>query len=99
MVYYQIVGIPMGTDCPPLIADLLLYCYERCCMSHLQKSKQCDLIDMFNDTSRYLDDIFNNPEVEKHIPDIYIDRTSVEQSKYFRKRNFFHRFRYKNNWQ
>ena len=31
------------------------------------------LIDMFNDTSRYLDDIFtiDNPEFEKHIPDIY----------------------------
>ena len=42
-------------------------------MSNLHKSKQCDLIDMFNDTSRYLDDIFtiNNPEFEKHIPDIY----------------------------
>ena len=28
---------------------------------------------MFNDTSRYLDDIFNcdNPEFEKHIPDLY----------------------------
>ena len=28
---------------------------------------------MFNDTSRYLDDIFiiDNPEFEKHIPDIY----------------------------
>ena len=31
------------------------------------------LIDMFNDTSRYLDDIFtiDNPEFEKHISDIY----------------------------
>ena len=27
-------------------------------MSDLQKSKRFDLIDMFNDTSRYLDDIF-----------------------------------------
>ena len=28
---------------------------------------------MFHDTSRYLDDIFtiDNPEFEKHIPDIY----------------------------
>ena len=37
------------------------------------KSKQYDLIDMFINTSRYLDDIFtiDNPEFEKHIPDIY----------------------------
>ena len=42
-------------------------------MSFLHKSKQYDLIDMFNDTSRYLNDIFtiDNPEFEKHIPDIY----------------------------
>ena len=32
-----------------------------------------DLIDMFNDISRYLDNIFtvDNPEFMKHIPDIY----------------------------
>ena len=72
MVYQQIVGIPMGTNCAPLI-DLFLYCYERDFMSDLQKSKRFDLIDMFNDTSRYLDDIFtiDNPEFEKHIHDIY----------------------------
>ena len=73
MVYQQIVGIPMGTNCAPLIIDLFLYCYERDFMSDLQKSKRHNLIDMFNDTSRYLDDIFtiNNPEFEKYIPDTY----------------------------
>ena len=40
MVYQQIVGIPMGTNCAPLIADLFLYCYERDFMSNLQKSKR-----------------------------------------------------------
>ena len=58
MIYQQIVGIPMGTNCAPLLADLFLYCYERDFMSNLQKSKRFDLIDKFNDTSRYLDDIF-----------------------------------------
>ena len=43
MVYQQIVGIPMGTNCAPLIADLFLYCYERDFMSNLQKSKRFDL--------------------------------------------------------
>ena len=73
MVYQQIVGIPMGTNCAPLIADLFLYCYERDFMSNLQKSKRFDLIDKFNDTSRYLDDIFtiDNPTFAEHIPDIY----------------------------
>ena len=58
MVYQQIVGIPMGTNCVPLIADLFLFCYKMDLMSNLHKSKHYDLIDMFNDTSRYLDDIF-----------------------------------------
>ena len=42
-------------------------------MSYIHKAKRFNLIGMFNDTSRYLDDIFtiNNPEFEKQIPDIY----------------------------
>ena len=73
MVYQQILGIPMGTNYAPLITDLFLFCYERDFMSNLYKSRQYDLIDKFNDTSWYLDDIFtiDNPEFEKHIPDIY----------------------------
>ena len=27
-VYQQIVGIPMGTNCAPLLADIFLYSYE-----------------------------------------------------------------------
>ena len=41
-------------------------------MSNLHESKQYDLIDMFHDTSRYIDDviIIDNNEFGKHIPDI-----------------------------
>ena len=28
-LYRQILGIPMGTNCAPLVADLFLFCYER----------------------------------------------------------------------
>ena len=71
--HQDILGIPMGTNCAPLIADLFLYCYERCFMSNTQKSKLFDLIDMFNYTSRYIDDIFtiDNPEFAEHISDIH----------------------------
>ena len=43
-------------------------------MSNLQKYKRFDLIDKFNDTPRYLDDIItiNNPAFAEHIPYIYI---------------------------
>ena len=51
-------------------------------MSNLHKSKRFDLIDMFNDTSRYLDDIFtiDNPEFEKHISDIYQAELQLNKS-------------------
>ena len=73
MVYQQIVEIPMGTNCAPLTANLFLFWYEKEFMSNLHKSKHYDLIDMFNDNSLYIDDIFtiDNPEFDKHIPDIY----------------------------
>ena len=58
MIYQQIVGIPMGTNCTPLIADLFLFSNEKDFMSDLHKSKHYDLIDMFNDISEFLDDIF-----------------------------------------
>ena len=51
IVYQQIVGIPMGTDCAPLIAEKFLYCYERDFMSDLHKSKSQDFIDMLHDSS------------------------------------------------
>ena len=40
MVYQQIVGIPMGTNCAPLIADLFLYCYERDFMSDFKSRRR-----------------------------------------------------------
>ena len=39
-VYRQIVGIPMGTNCAPLIADLFLCCYERNFMTSLSYNKE-----------------------------------------------------------
>ena len=33
-LYRQIIGIPMGTNCAPLVADLFLFCYERDFLSH-----------------------------------------------------------------
>ena len=35
MLYRQIVGIPMGTNCAPLVADLFLIYYERDFMKNL----------------------------------------------------------------
>ena len=66
-LYRQIVGIPMGTNCALLVADLFLFCYERDLMTSLSNDNQADIIEAFNTTSRYLDNLFNtdNPVVKE----------------------------------
>ena len=62
-LYRQVVGIPMGTNCAPVVADLFLFCYEKDFMMSLYDDKQADVIDAFNTTSRYLDGILNINDV------------------------------------
>ena len=65
-LYRQIVGIPMGTNCAPLVANLFLFCYERDFLTSLSDDNQADITEAFNSTSRYLDDLLNidNPYLE-----------------------------------
>ena len=72
-LYRQIVGTPMGTYCAPLVADLFLFCYERDFMLSLSDNNQADIIEVFNSTSRYLDDLLNidNPYFEQMVGQIY----------------------------
>ena len=68
-LYRQIVGIPLGTNCAPLVADFVLFCYERDFMLSLSDNDQADIIEAFNSTSRYLDDLLNidNPYFEQMV--------------------------------
>ena len=63
----------MGTNCVPLLADLFLFCYERDFMLSLSDNNQTDIIEAFNSTSRYLDDLLNidNPHFEQMVGQIY----------------------------
>ena len=60
------VGMPIGTNCDPLVENLFLYCYERDFMDSLNHDNQANVIDAFNSTSMYLDDLLNidNPYFE-----------------------------------
>ena len=49
----------MSTNCAPLVADLFLFCYEKDFMLSLSELTQSDVIEAFNSTSRYLDDLLN----------------------------------------
>ena len=61
-LYRQTVGIPIGTNCAPLVADLFLYCYERDFM---------EIIKLMLYTSRYLDDLLNIGDFEGMVNQIY----------------------------
>ena len=72
-LYRQIIGIPMGTNCAPLVADLFLFCYERDFMLCQSDNNRADIIEAFNSTSRYLDDLLNidTPYFEQMVGQIY----------------------------
>ena len=70
-LYRLIVGIPMRTNCAPLVADLFLFCYEKDFMLSLSEDNQSDVIEAFNSTSRYLDDLFN---IDNNVFDSMINR-------------------------
>ena len=46
----QVGGIPMGTNCAPLVADLIWFCYERDFMLSLSENNQADFVEAFNST-------------------------------------------------
>ena len=64
-LYRQIVGIPMGTNYAPIVADLFLFCYERDFMLSLSDNDQTDI--------RYLDNLLyiDNPYFEQMVVQIY----------------------------
>ena len=71
-VFRQCVGIPMGTDCAPLLANLFLFYYE---YKYMKKLIKTNIIKArrFNNTMRYIDDllVLNNLSFEDAIKDIY----------------------------
>ena len=82
ITYRQVIGIPMGTNCAPLVADLFLFCYEMEFMRSLNPTSQSHIIEAFNDTSRYLDDILNidNPYFETFVPSIYPSELTLNKA-------------------
>ena len=49
----------MGTNCAPIVADLFLFCYETDFTMSLSADKDAEIIEAFNSTSSYLDDLLN----------------------------------------
>jgi len=68
------VGIPMGTNCAPLLADLFLHSYEAEFDQELLRKGEKKLAQSFNYTFRYTDDALslNNKNFSNFLHLIYI---------------------------
>ena len=80
-LFRQSIGIPMGTDCAPLLADLFLHYYEYNFMNDLMKAN-IHLARKFNSTFRYIDDLQsqNNPQFGQHVTDIYPPELELKET-------------------
>jgi len=58
-VFQQTVGIPVGINSAPLLADLFLYSYEADFIQELLKITEKKLTQSFNFTFRYIDDVLS----------------------------------------
>ena len=72
----------MDSNCAPLVADLFLFCYVRDFMLSMSDINQTDIIEAFNSTSRYLDDLLNvdNPYFEQMVGQIYYTELQLNKA-------------------
>ena len=70
-VYRQSIGIPMGRDCAPQLANLFLFHYEYLYMKNLMRDNLC-MAKRFSNTLRYIDDLLtlDNSHFEEEITNI-----------------------------
>ena len=81
-LFQQMVGIPVGTNCAPLLADLFLYSYENESLDKLVKEGKRKLARKFNLSYRYIDDLisFNNKRFKEFIFDIYSKELTISET-------------------
>ena len=76
------VGIPMGTNCAPLLADLFLYSNENEILDKLIKEGERKLARKFNLSYHYIDDLisFNNKRFKEFISDINPKELTISET-------------------
>ena len=74
----------MRTNCA-FVADLFLFCYERDFTLSLSDNNQADIIEAFNSTSRYLDDLpyIDIPYFEQMVGQIYPTELQLNKTNSF----------------
>ena len=86
ILFQQVIGIPMGTNCVPLLADLFLYSYESEFLQKLVIDKKIHEARAFNLTYRYIDDVLsiNNSRFAEFFPLIYPSELEVKRDHRYR---------------
>ena len=81
-LFQQVVGIPMGMNCAPLLADLFLFLYESEFLQNLVKYKKIHEARAFNFTYRYIDDILsiNNPRFAEFLSLLYPPELEIKET-------------------
>ena len=81
-VFQQSVGITMGTNSAPLLAELFSYSYEADFIQKLQHEKQKSLAVAFNSTFRYIDDVLliNNHQFHSYVDSIYPSELEIRNT-------------------
>ena len=81
-VFQQIIGILMGTNCVPLLADIFLYSYEAEFTQSLLSAGKKRLASQFNCTYRYIDDVLsiNNPDFENYLGQMYPKELEIKDT-------------------
>ena len=81
-IFRQVIGIPMGTNCAPLPADLFLYSYENEFPDNMVRSGHRRLARSFNLCYRYTDDliVFNNKKLLNYLKEIYPSQLTAEKA-------------------
>ena len=81
-VFQQIIGIPIGTNCAPLLADIFLYSYEAEFIQSLLSTGRKRLVSQFNFTYTYIDDVLsiNNPDFENYLGQMYPPELDIKDT-------------------
>ena len=80
--FRQVIWIPMGTNCAPLLADLFLYSYESEFLDNMIRGRHRKLARSFNLCYRHIDDliVFNNKKFGDYVKEIYPSQLTVEKA-------------------
>ena len=81
-IFQQTIGIPMGTNCASLLADLFLYSYEAEFVQSLLQASKKHLAQQFNFTYRYIDDVLSlkNTKFAEYLEFIYPHELEIKET-------------------